>query len=367
MGVVTLFGGLLGLASVSQAQGVYAATPSDDVWVYGNAGDPAGDPIFRIWGMGNSSINPTYPPGDYSYAYLKWNLAAVPQLAAGQYYRITEATLTVTSQRASNYTLATAQQNPLEARPLATNFSEATWNYDDANPNPDDSTFGMGDTANYSASVVYRIPINLLAATGAFQTQFNAQFAANGQVGIALTSSIPAIQMGGAFYRIYSKDDPGGRRPTLRVAYEPVTSISGNITLENAVSNAQPITFTFTPTATGTAFSRMITPSSTGAFTLADIPLRGYTVGIKGAKWLRAVKTTDASQVPQPTITATLKGGDANNDNAVDIADLLLLINAYNRAQPDPLYSAAADFTGDGFNDIADLLTLIQNYNVEGA
>ena len=59
MGVVTLFGGLLGLASVSQAQGVYAATPSDDVWVYGNAGDPAGDPIFRIWGMGNSSINPT--------------------------------------------------------------------------------------------------------------------------------------------------------------------------------------------------------------------------------------------------------------------------------------------------------------------
>jgi hypothetical protein len=74
----------------------------------------------------------------------------------------------------------------------------------------------------------------------------------------------------------------------------------------------------------------------------------------------------DAAQVPQPNLQATLRAGDTNEDNAVDITDLLTLIGAYNQVAPATSYLEAADFNGDGINDIADLLLLIANYNREG-
>lgn len=362
--------GLAALLSVSvngHTQGIFTGIPTDDIWVYGNAGDPGFDPVLRVWGNGASSVAAAYPPDDLSHGYLKWNVAAVPNLAQGQYYQVTEAALTVTSQRANNYTLAQAQQYPLEARPLAANFAEATWLFDDANPNPGEPVLGTGSTANYSASVVYQIPINLLQTPDAFQSAFNAALAGNKQLALALTSKIPAAVMGGAFYRIYSKDDPGGRRPSLRVAYTPVTRLAGTVTLQGAVSASQPITLTFTATDNSTTFTRTVTPAANGAFTVADIPLKSFQIAIKGRKWLRALTNADASQVPQPTLSATLRAGDANDDNTVDITDLLALIAAYNSTTPNAPYLDAADLTGDGTVDITDLLLLIGNYNQTGA
>jgi len=65
-------------------------------------------------------------------------------------------------------------------------------------------------------------------------------------------------------------------------------------------------------------------------------------------------------------VAVPLKGGDANNDNAVDIGDLLILITSYNQQQNVGNYNANADFNSDGANDIADLLLLIGNYNQLG-
>ncbi len=58
--------------------------------------------------------------------------------------------------------------------------------------------------------------------------------------------------------------------------------------------------------------------------------------------------------------------GNANDDNAIDIGDLILLIAHYNKTLSTGGYLEACDFDGDGANDIADLLLLIGNYNKMG-
>ena len=70
-------------------------------------------------------------------------------------------------------------------------------------------------------------------------------------------------------------------------------------------------------------------------------------------------------------ITATLKGGDATNDNVIDIGDFGALVNVYNdtysvndpNANPNDV---AADFNGDGVIDIADFSILVNNYGLSG-
>ena len=65
-------------------------------------------------------------------------------------------------------------------------------------------------------------------------------------------------------------------------------------------------------------------------------------------------------------LDATLRAGDANEDKAASIHDLILLISHYNQALPSNNYSEAAGFNSDGSNDIADLLLLVGNSNQIG-
>jgi hypothetical protein len=357
---------LLTLSLTAGAQSVYQQPPTDDIWVYPNAGDPAFDPILRIWGTGTSTGSGYPPGGDWSYAYTKWNLATIPTLGEGQYYQITEAVLTVTSQRATAYTLADAQANPLEARPLGTSFSELTWLYDDTNnPAPGDPRFGIGDLTAFSTAAVFSIPINLLTGPGDFQTHFNAALG-SGELGIALTSSMPAVQQGGKFYRLFSKDDPGNRGPSLRVAYRPACAISGVISLEDAVDGAQSVTLEFRPTDNSATFQKNITLAADGSFTVRDIPLKNYNIAIKGAKWLRKVVSVDATLAPVADITTTLKAGDANNDNSVDVLDLDRLIQTFDKCQGDAGFLTGADFNCDDCADVLDLDILIRNFDATG-
>jgi hypothetical protein len=358
---------LLTLSLSAGAQATYQQRPTDDIWVYSNSSDPSFDPLLRIWGTGTSTGSGYPPGGDWSYGYLKWNVSTIPVLGAGQYYQVTEAVLTATSQRAIGYTLTDAIANPLEARPLGTNFSELTWLYDDANnPAPGDPRFGIGDMSAYSTTVVYTIPINLLTGPGDFQAHFN-QAIGSGELGLALTSSMPAVQQGGKFYRIYSKDDPGNRGPSLRVAYRPVCDVTGVIELQEAQNGAQAVTLEFRPTDNAAPFQKNITLASDGSFTVGNIPLKSYEVGIKGAKWLRKVVAVDATLAPATEVSTTLNAGDANNDNSVDVFDLDPLIQAFNSIEGDANWNGgAADFNCDGSTDVFDLDLLIRNFNSSG-
>ena len=78
--------------------------------------------------------------------------------------------------------------------------------------------------------------------------------------------------------------------------------------------------------------------------------------------------SVDATNGDVLGVTATLKAGDTNNDNSVDIADFGVLVNAYNGDAniPGSGYDPAADFNYDGVVDIADFGILVNNYNLSG-
>lgn len=56
------------------------------------------------------------------------------------------------------------------------------------------------------------------------------------------------------------------------------------------------------------------------------------------------------------------KGGDANNDNLVDVVDFNILKNSFGKTPADPGYDPRADFTGDNVVDVSDFNTLKKNF-----
>jgi hypothetical protein len=148
------------------------------------------------------------------------------------------------------------------------------------------------------------------------------------------------------------------------VSLSNLATVSGTIILQNCPTTGVPIELRFTlPSG---SFTRTVVLNAAGTYTVGGIPKASYTVGIKGSKWLRknvAVNTTGGNV---SGVNATLRGGDANNNNAVDISDLLLLIGSYNQVRYVGSYSEACDFNNDGANDITDLLLLVGNYNQLG-
>lgn len=153
---------------------------------------------------------------------------------------------------------------------------------------------------------------------------------------------------------------------SIRVADAPPVEVSGIITLQGSVNSAQPVTFEFRPLDGSTGFVRTATLTTAGAFRLTDIPRKAYRIRIKSDKNLAVVVNADASGGNVANITALLRAGDANGDNAAGIADLLLLVGKFNKVAPDPDYSPVVDFNSDGADNILDLLLLIGNFNQRG-
>lgn len=160
-------------------------------------------------------------------------------------------------------------------------------------------------------------------------------------------------------------------RPILTVTYTPLATatISGTLTLQGiaAAAPAQTITFLLHPSDNSGDIIKTVSVAPNGVFQLTNLPRKNYTIRIKGDRYLaERVNSVDASGGNVSGVMALLKAGDANNDNTADIADLLVLIDAYNKVSPDVEYLEAADFNLDGSNDIADLLLLVGNYNQLG-
>ena len=106
-----------------------------------------------------------------------------------------------------------------------------------------------------------------------------------------------------------------------------------------------------------------------GAFSLSGLPQKKYTLHIKGDEYLAANVSVDTTNGDVSGVTATLAAGDANNDNAVDIGDFGVLVNAYGgqAGVAGSGYDVRADFNGDGVVDIADFGLLVNNYGASGA
>ena len=152
------------------------------------------------------------------------------------------------------------------------------------------------------------------------------------------------------------------------IKLSPLTPVlvSGKITLQSSVDQAQPISFLFGPVKVGARFSRTVLLNQDGSFTLTNIPPDKYIVWIKGAKWLAMNVLVDATKGNVSNVNATLKAGDVNNDNIVGIDDLGLLTLAFNTDANSLLWNANADLNGDGKVDIDDLGLLSLNFDTAG-
>ena len=91
-------------------------------------------------------------------------------------------------------------------------------------------------------------------------------------------------------------------------------------------------------------------------------------MAIKGSKTLQVVVTGVDLTAAAATLNVTLPGGDADNNNTVDIGDFGILVNAYgsDSTVTGSGYNAAADFNYDGVVDIGDFGILVNNYGNSG-
>ena len=69
-------------------------------------------------------------------------------------------------------------------------------------------------------------------------------------------------------------------------------------------------------------------------------------------KWLRKVVPVSVNDNGTAPIVVSLLGGDANNDNFIDILDLDLLLEAFCSVPSDAIWNASADFNNNNAVDI---------------
>jgi hypothetical protein len=164
-------------------------------------------------------------------------------------------------------------------------------------------------------------------------------------------------------------------------AVEPKGNISGLVTLQGNTDHSSQITFelrqpgTTVITVDGTndedslVTGTQITTGSDGSYTIQDVPEGTYDVTAKGSKWLRQ-KQADVAVTPGGSTAVdflSLKGGDANNSNSVNVLDLNILKGSYGKSQGTPGYDDRADFNKTNSVNVLDLNILKSNYGKSGA
>lgn len=154
------------------------------------------------------------------------------------------------------------------------------------------------------------------------------------------------------------------------ITIQAIRTVTGTIELESCVDMAGAVaTFEFRPQGGGATFTQTAELSNTGAFTLPRVPAGNYTVNVKGDRWLAKNITIDASAGDVSNVNVgLLLGGDANNDNSVDVLDLDALISAFDATPSDNNWNGGiADFNCDDSVDVLDLDILIRNFDAQGA
>ena len=159
-------------------------------------------------------------------------------------------------------------------------------------------------------------------------------------------------------------------------------SVSGTIAFDGISPTAKPqdVRFIFTPTDGSAVITRYISVGPDGVFKVGNLPLKAYSLNVKSYKYLaKNVASVNITGGNVTGLAIALPGGDANNDNTIDIGDFGILVNVYgntydqNSSLPPDINStlpadpnAQADFNGDGTIDIADFGILVNNYGNTG-
>ena len=125
----------------------------------------------------------------------------------------------------------------------------------------------------------------------------------------------------------------GGAAVSQSLDVLATVACDGVVTLDSVTDAAQEMTFEFIPTDGSATITATQTLAADGSYHCTDIPAKTYTLRVKGTKWLAETVSVDATAGAVTGADVFLPGGDADNNNVVDIGDFGILVNAYNGNQ----------------------------------
>lgn len=117
---------------------------------------------------------------------------------------------------------------------------------------------------------------------------------------------------------------------------------------------------------TDPAIADEFTTDENGRLYLIDVPHGTYQVVIRGSHSLVRIETVTVASGMYRVYVSSLRDGDANGDNQIDLSDFSLLAAAYGTRDTQAQYDARADFNGDGRIDLTDFSVLASNYGLRG-
>ncbi len=140
----------------------------------------------------------------------------------------------------------------------------------------------------------------------------------------------------------------------------PPPTLSGQVILQSYIPSPAGKTAQFTLTSGSQTDSAVVTLGAGGAYSLqtglsGTVQARVYVPG-----WLARRQTLAVGSSGVVNANWTLINGDANHDNQIDDADLLMVLFNFGSADPQ------ADLNGDGTVDDADLLMVLFNFGTIG-
>jgi hypothetical protein len=114
------------------------------------------------------------------------------------------------------------------------------------------------------------------------------------------------------------------------------------------------------------SFTSQEYPSSYAYIARAALTHTGHLARGQGAwQWLDSHLTSKAQMNQDPTwavLAAPRIVGDVNSDGAVDVVDLLYLVDTFGTSYGGPLFNVDCDFNGDFSVDVVDLLYLVESF-----
>ncbi|MCX7747070.1 MAG: glycosyl hydrolase family 18 protein [Clostridia bacterium] len=121
----------------------------------------------------------------------------------------------------------------------------------------------------------------------------------------------------------------------------------------------------------GTSYSALT--DTNGYFEIKNVPASSSAVNIKISKTNYLTRTISRPslsgnlQVSTSTAPTAMWAGDMDQDGAINMGDIVILINTFNSAPGDGKYVAANDFNADNAINMTDILIIINHFNSTAA